>query len=711
MLRTKLLGGAAAFCLSAPALAQEAQPPESPSEAQSEAQTNRDSVPDPHGSHDFHESEGQEIVVTGFRRERRDILSGTSVLSAEELTRELRPTIGETLARQPGVSATSFGPNASRPVLRGFQGERVRVLTDGIGSLDASNTSTDHAVAINPLTAERIEVLRGPSALLFGSAAIGGVVNVIDARIPRRLPQEPAHVEGILTYGSAADERSANGTIDIPIAGKFVLHFDGNYSKTDDLEIGGFVLSPARRAEAAASADPEIRELASLRGRLPNTSARTFDVAAGAAYVSGHNNVGFSVNRYDSLYGVPVRFALEPGEEAEEVRIDVKQTRVDGRAEFELGNGLVESVRLRTGYADYRHDEIEDTGEIGTTFFNEGYEGRLEFVQRTRNGWGGGFGAQFYRRSLDVIGEEKFLPPSTTRQFGLFALQTFDLGAIRAEAGARYEHTVARAAADVDIGNAATRRSFNAYSGSLGASYDLGGDVRFGLNASHSQRAPSAEELFAGGPHAGTQAFEIGDADLKKEKSWGLEATLSGRGEGYSFGASAFHSWFDDYIYQQLTDEMEDGLPVFENRQNDARYYGLELEGSVKLAQIGRYAINLDGVADFVRATIDGVGPAPRIPPFRLLGGIEAQSDDIQARLEVERVAAQERLAEFETRTDGYTMVNASVSFKPFEGNASTILLSANNIFDVDARRHASFLKDFAPLAGRDLRITARISF
>jgi iron complex outermembrane receptor protein len=711
LLRISLIGSAAALGLSIPAAAQEAPPPEGAAEAQAEAQANRDSLPDPHGSHDFHEADGAEIVVTGFRRQRRDVLSGTSVLTAEELTRELRSTIGETLAGQPGVSATSFGPNASRPVLRGFQGERVRVLTDGIGSLDASNTSTDHAVAINPLTAERIEVLRGPSALLFGSAAIGGVVNVIDARIPRRLPQEPAHVEGILTYGSAADERSANATIDIPLAGKIVLHFDGNYSKTEDLEIGGFVLSPARRAEAAASGDSEIRELANLRDKLPNTAARTWDIAAGAAYVSGHNNVGLSVNRYDSLYGVPVRFALEAGEEAEEVRIDVKQTRFDGRAEFELGNGFVDSVRLRGGVADYRHDEIEETGEIGTTFFNEGYEGRLEIVQRARNGWGGGFGAQFYRRSLDVIGEEKFLPPSTTRQFGLFALQTFDLGAIRAEAGARYEHTVARAAADADIGNAATRRSFNAFSGSLGASYDLGGNVRFGLNASHAQRAPSAEELFAGGPHAGTQAFEVGDADLRKEKSWGLEATLSGSGEGYSFGVSAFHSWFDDYIYQQLTDEVEDGLPVFENRQNDARYYGVELEGSVKLAQVGGYAINLDGVADYVRASIDDVGPAPRIPPFRLLGGLEAQSDDVQARLEVERVAAQERLAEFETRTSGYTMVNASVSFEPFEGNASTILLSANNIFDVDARRHASFLKDFAPLAGRDLRITARISF
>ena len=203
-------------------------------------------------------------------------------------------------------------------MLRGFQGERVRVLTDGIGSLDASNTSVDHAVAINPLTADRIEVLRGPAALLFGSAAIGGVVNVIDARIPRAVPDEPVHAEGIATYGSAANERSINGAVDVPIGSNFVAHVDGNYSKTDDLEIGGFVLTPDLRAQAAASADPAIQDLANLRGRLPNTAARTYDIAAGAAYISGENNVGFSVNRYDSLYGVPVRYSLDPAVEAEE---------------------------------------------------------------------------------------------------------------------------------------------------------------------------------------------------------------------------------------------------------------------------------------------------------------------------------------------------------------------------------------------------------
>ena len=713
MLRISLLGSAAALCLSSTAFAQEqAAPAQSSEQAQAEVQANQDSVPSTQTrAPDFHATDNQDIVITGFRRPRGDVLSGTSVVTAEELTRELRPTIGETLARQPGVSATSFGPNASRPVLRGFQGERVRVLTDGIGSLDASSTSVDHAVAINPLTAERIEVLRGPAALLFGSGAIGGVVNVIDARIPRRVPNEPAHFEGLATYGSAANERSINGTVDMPVAEKFVLHLDGNYSKTDDLEIGGFVLSHQRRAEAAASPDADIRALADLRDRLPNSAGRTFDVAAGAAYVSGENNVGFSYNRYDSLYGIPVRYSLEPGVEAEQTRIDIKQDRFDGRAEFDLGSGFLDSVRFRSGYADYRHNEIEESGEIGTTFLNKGLEGRLEFVQSTKDGWGGGFGAQYFQRKFDVIGEEKFLPKNKTQQLGLFTVQTFDLGAVRAEAGARYEHTVVRAEQDLDLGNPRLKRSFNAVSASAGASYALGGGVRIGLNASHSQRAPSAEELFANGPHAGTQSFEAGNPDLKKEKSWGLEGTLRATGNGYSFGASAYHSWFNDYIYQQLTGEIADELPVFQNRQNDARYYGFEIEGSMRLASAGGFDIVADTVMDYVRATIDNDGPAPRIPPFRILGGLEAQSEGVQARLEVERVSKQNRLADFETRTSGYTMANASVSFKPFKDNASSILLSANNIFDVDARRHASFLKDFAPLAGRDLRVTARIAF
>jgi iron complex outermembrane recepter protein len=663
-----------------------------------------------HGDHDIADAD---IVVTGLLvRDKLDVLSGTSVLTAEDLTRELKPTIGETLSHQAGVSATSFGPNASRPVLRGFQGERVRVLSDGIGSFDVSNTSVDHAVVINPLTADRIEVLRGPASLLYGSSAIGGVVNVIDSRIPRSIPEEGFHVDGIGTYGSAANERSGGVRVDAPLSDKIVLHFDGTYTKTGDLRTGGYILTPALRAAAIASGDPDTAALADLKGKLPNSAGRTWEVAGGAALITSNGNMGVSVSHYDSLYGVPVRYSVDPTVEAEEVRLDVKQTRVDFRSEINPVSGFITAIKFRGGYADYKHNEIDDTGAIGTTFLNDGWEGRLELAQKKMGGWEGAFGAQFFLRNLNIIGDEKFLPKSETAQLGLFTVQSYDFGAVRAEAGARVEKSTLSANADADLGNPDYRRSFTTLSGSLGANLEFTPGWRVGINTSYTQRAPSAEELFANGPHAGTQAFEIGNPAFAKEKSTAVELSLRGGGDGYSLSASVYNSWFKDFIFEAATGAIQDDLPVFQFGQANARYYGAEIEASLKLAQLGNYAVNIDGVGDFTRARINSFGPAPRIPALRLLGGLEAQSDTLTGRVEVEWVDGQDRIAAFETTTKGYTMTNASISFKPFGAdNDSSLMVSANNIFDVNARRHASFLKDFAPLAGRDFRVTARFSF
>ncbi len=690
-MRRVLFATAASLCVISPAMAQDAEQTE----------------------HGDHVTSGAEIVVTGiFARDRSDILSGTSVLTAAELTRSLKPTLGETLSHQAGVSATSFGPNASRPVLRGFQGERVRVLSDGIGSFDVSNTSVDHAVVINPLTADRIEVLRGPSALLFGSSAIGGVVNVIDSRIPRSVPDEAIHVDALATYGSAANERSGGARIDVPLSDKFVVHFDGTYTKTANLRTGGYILTPALRAAASASGDPDIATLANLKGTLPNSAGRTWEVAGGAALITSNGNLGFSVSHYDSLYGVPVRFSVDPTVEAEEVRLDVKQTRVDVRGEVNPASGFLEAIKFRSGFADYKHNEIDDTGAVGTTFLNDGWEGRLELVQRARGGWRGAVGGQFFLRNLNIIGDEKFLPKSETQQYGLFTLQSIDLGSVRTEAGGRIEKSILSASADADLGNGDLRRSFTALSGSLGASLEVAAGWRIGFNTSYTQRAPSAEELFANGPHAGTQAFEVGNPTFSKEKSTGAELTLRGTGDGYRLSASLYHSWFKGFIFESPTGAIVNDLPVFQFSQSDARYYGAEFEASVRVAQLGSYAINVDAIGDYTRAKIKNGGNIPRIPALRLLGGIEAQSEKVNGRVEVEWVNGQSRIAAFETPTKGYSMVNASLGFTPFDGDDTTsITLSANNIFDVAARRHASVLKDYAPLAGRDLRVTLRAAF
>jgi iron complex outermembrane receptor protein len=669
----------------------------------------------------YHDGQPSDIVVTALiPRAQGDILSGTSVVTGAELTRSLRTTIGETLAKQPGVSSTSFGPNASRPILRGFQGERVRILTDGVGSFDVSNTSVDHAVAINPLTADRIEVMRGPAALLYGSSAIGGVVNVIDSRIPRRVPDEPIHVEGLATYGSAADERTVSGEIEAPITQHFVVHFDGTWSKTDDLRIGDYLLTKPLRTIGAASEDPQVRDEAQLRGRLPNSAAESWEVAGGFALINEGGNLGVSVSHTDNRYGVPARLDVTGEEDPEQVTLAMKQTRADWRGEIATGGNILETIRVRGGWADYQHQEIEDTGAVGTTFYNQSIENRIEFVQAKHGGWQGASGLQYFTRRFSAVGEEKFLPKAETSQFGIFTLQSLDLGDTRLEAGARYEMTDLHSDADADLFTPGYKRSFDALSGSLGISQQLAPRWRVGLNLSRSERAPSAEELFARGNHAGTQAFELGSPDFGKEKSWGAEATLRGGGSGYSFSLAAYHNWFKGYIYDSIVDDSvcmaANGgetleFPCFAYAQADARYYGFEAEATVKLAQVGDYAVNLDGVADYVRATIKGNGPAPRIPPLRLLGGLELASDRLTARGEVEHAFAQDRISTSETPTEAFTLVNASLSFKPFASSDRTsITLSANNIFDVDARRHASVLKDFAPLSGRDLRVTARFS-
>ena len=715
MLRLTLLAGTAAILL-LPASAL----------AQSTATTNTQTPPVA-GSSQHQDSEN--IIVTApFVRE-LDVLAGTSVLTGADLQRELRPQLGETLTRLPGVSATSFSPGASRPVLRGFQGERIRVLTDGIGSIDVSNTSADHAVTIDPLTAERIEVLRGPAVLLFGGQAIGGAVNVIDRRIPRAVPENGAHFDVIGLYGSAADERSIGGAADVAVGTSgLVLHVDGTFRKTDDLKVGGFVLSPELRAEQLEIAEEELEEghpeeaaealeLAEQRGRLPNSATEQKTAGAGLAFIRDGFNLGASVSWFNTDYGVPSRPGAghhhegEGGEEEEEhgeeaVTIGLEQVRFDFRGEFELGSGFLDRIRLRFGAADYEHTEFE--GEVvGTIFKSNGLEGRLEFVQRDRNGWRGASGIQYFSRDFVAIGAEAFVAPNETRQLGLFTLQEFQLGQIGLEAAARYEHS------DVSSDEVGVDRNFHAFSGALGASYEVAPRTRIGVNLSRTERAPAAEELFSNGPHIATQAFEIGDPALSKEKSWGAEAFVRVQGDRFSLSATAFANWFDDFIFQSATGEEEDDLPVFQYLQRDARYHGFEAEASATLFEAAGFKFVADGVADYVRATVrEGGGPVPRIPPLRLLGGLEAQSATIDGRIEAEWVDDQERVAAFETRTEGHTLVNASIAWRPWgRQREAALLLSANNIFDVDARRHASFTKDFVPLAGRDIRISARLSF
>lgn len=658
----------------------------------------------------FHEAIPEAIVVTApFRLNRADLLSSVSVVTGAELVRDLRSTIGETLARQPGVSATSFGPSASRPILRGLQGERVRILTDGIGAFDVSNTSVDHAVAINPLLAERIEVVRGPASLLFGSSAIGGVVNIIDTRIPRRVPDEFAHLEAIGGYGSAADEWFVGGALDVPVAGKLVLHADGSYRDTGDLRIGGPVLSQTLRDQAIVNGLPE---LAQLSGRLPNTKSEFKDFAGGLTYIDDGGSLGIAVSRLENTYGVPIRFSVDPEAPVDAVSLAIEQTRLDARGEVAM-TGLFESLRVRFGYADYRHAEITTEGAIGTQFFNTSFEGRAELNQTKRGAWRAVYGAQVVHRDFNVVGDEAFVPRNLTDQVGIFTLHSLDFGAVRAEIGGRYEHGDVKSRDGVfPAGPVSYKRNFDVWSGSVGASLGLGGDWRGAISLSRSERAPAAEELLANGPHAGTQAFEIGNPDFKTEKSLGGEISLRGGGRGYTVSIGGYYNDFEDYIDLVPTGDIEDGLPVFQFIQAGARYWGLEGEASLVLGRVGGFDLSADALGDYTSARIKGFGPAPRIPPFRVRGGLQARSDRFVLRGEVEHSGRQDRIAVFETATAAFTLINASIAFRPLGAhNPTSITLEGSNLTNANARRHASFLKDYAPLAGREVRATARLSF
>src|SRR6478672_5494339 len=437
----------------------------------------------------------QAITVTGARHRRDDVIGEVQVLSGSELDAQRRPSLGETLAKLPGVSVAGSGPNAAKPVLRGESGTRVRVLTDGIGSLDVSASSSDHAVAINPLTAESIEVLHGPAALLYGSSAVGGVVNVVDARIPRRQPDGPIHFSGLAGFGSAANEKLLNGEADVALGGHFVGHVDLNWTKSGDLDIGGHVLSKPLREQALASPDPDIRALADLKGTLPNSDGRTFEAAGALGYVDGKLNLGVSVTRHTAFYGVPIRFSLDPSVEAEQTHIDVHQTRYDARAEVPVESGLLAMVKIRGGYSDYRHAEIGADGTAGSQVFSKGGEGRAELVQRdTAGGWGGTSGIQLFDVRQHIEGDEQYLPPSRDQRLGLFTLQHVEHGPLRLEAGVRFEHARLDANANAATANPDLSRRFSTLSLSAGGTYAVARDWKLGLSVARSARAPGVDE-------------------------------------------------------------------------------------------------------------------------------------------------------------------------------------------------------------------------
>lgn len=654
-----------------------------------------------------------QIIVTAspIARSSEETIVGVTVVSRDDLERNLESSIGETLRRQPGISSTFFGPGASRPVIRGLGGDRISILDSGIGSIDASSTSPDHAVAVEPATAEKIEIVRGAATLLYGSSAAGGVVNVFSGRIPSALPENG--VDGALRIGgSTADEGiEAAGGFDVTLAeigdGGLVFHGEGAYRRADDYKIPGFAHSARLRAIEAA--DPLGPGPDPTRDREPNSDIESKGGSAGLSYVFGSGFAGVSATALNSFYGIPGSDEALP--DGSGPHIDLRQRRLDFDSAIEENFGLFKKVKLRVGYADYTHTEIEPDGEPATVFANEGVEGRLELVDKTIDAAGGAIdgalGVQWRLRDFSAIGEEAFLPPVKTRQIGVFALEEYARGVLRLEAGGRFERTNHDASAN------ATELDFDAWSVSLGAGVAPFDGFFVGVTGLRTERAPSAEELFSNGPHLATGAFEVGDPTLGVETARGVEATMKLGDDSRSLVINGFYTSYRDFIFENATglDADVDGelIPIFAFIASDAVFKGFEAQLDGELFRLGPFHVHGHAAVDYVRATAEGsaTGDLPRIPPLSGLFALEANSAHLDVRGEIEYAAMQERTGANELPTDGYTLYNLYLTLRPFGAESGLAArIAAVNLTNEDARLHTSFLKDVAPLPGRNVKLS-----
>lgn len=673
-----------------------------------------------------HDHLDDEIIVTGspLGHPEHESIIAASVLTEDDLAQLSPASIGELLRREPGMSSTFFGPAASRPIIRGLGGDRIRVLDSGIGSIDASSVSDDHAVAIEPAQAKRVEIVRGPASLYYGSSAAGGVVNVFDGRIPDSVPEDS--IDGALRIGlgSVDDSVESAGAFDLLLGriggAALVLHGEGAFRRTDDYAIPGFAESARQMALEEAEGPEEEGEEEEAFGILENSDLETKNGAIGASLVFEDGFIGVAVKTTRANYGVPgahhheehdeehgdgVEHDEEGEEEEETVRIDLEQERIDLMGELRKDFLIFQTAKIRFGYGDYVHQELEGD-EIGTVFANEGHEGRLELVEKEFGNFRGATGFQYRHRDFSAIGDEAFTPPNVTDQFGLFTVREYELEKWHVQVAGRYEHT------DVEAATVGLQRDFDTFSISSGIGFEPNENVFLGVNGFRTERAPAPEELFSDGPHLATNAFEIGDPDLGVETALGVEATFHADFGPLSATVNGFYTDYDDFVALLPNGLEEDELPVFEFIARDAKFRGFEAELEATLIEAGDLTLLGNAQIDYVRASFAGGEDVPRIPPLRVITGVAAKSTYVDLSAEIEIAAAQNRTSSFELATDGYEAVNLGLTFRPMgDRGGPSILLRAQNITDEEIRQHTSFLKDVAPMPGRNFQIALRGAF
>ena len=610
-----------------------------------------------------------------------DMVTPVTSIGGAELVRTRQSTLGETLSSMPGITSSHFGAGASRPIIRGMDGPRVKILSDGSEIQDASTISPDHAVAFEPVLAERIEVLRGPSALAYGGGAVGGVVNILDRKVPTVMPANG--LEGSAEVRANSASREKTGAFEVTAgSGNVAVHVEGVKRDADDYRVG--------------------KDWQGGR-RVPGSYKESETGTVGMSWVGKDGYLGAAFTKERGEYGIPGHSFENEAGQLEVPVVNLDSERWDIRGEYRNPVTGIERVRLRASFTDYIHDEVEGSA-VATTFKNKGHDGRLEFVHAPVKGWHGVFGLQSTRRDFSAIGAEAYVPPTLTQKHAAFVTEEYKLGAVRFEAAVRHEWQ------DVTAQVAKPASETRGTSASVGAVWKFAPEYSLGTSLSHTHRLPTAEELYADGPHLATNTYEIGDPALIKETSNNIDLTLRKFAGATTFSLSAFHNQIGDYIYSRTRGEFE-GLQLINYAQRDATFTGLEGEIGRKLTT----SITATLYGDVVRARFDegpGSQNIPRTPAHRIGVRLEGEWGALNGTAELVRVGKQDKLAEFETETAGYTTLNLSTHYATRIGTLPAQWYARlNNATNKLAYSHTSFIKNYAPLTGRNLSAGLRVLF
>jgi len=650
---------------------------------------------------------------------------------------ERATTIGDALADELGVYSNQFGTGASRPVIRGQDGPRVKVLQHASETADVSTLSPDHAVTVDPILAKQVEVIRGPSTLLYGAGTVGGLVNVTDQKIPTQMPEDGLEGTVGLRYNSGSDEKLASAGVTAGIGENFALRVEGSKRKANDyIAHAGYFTEHSHHEEDENG--NEIEEIHREKARrVDNTFAEGQTVNIGGSWIHDRGFVGLSYSNRQDQYGLPGHSheyhdchphgnelhcgghgpAPQPDPNAVEEEhahggpwVDLESHRYDMRTELNNPFAGFDKLRAHASFTDYEHDELEEN-EVISNFKSKGYDARLELIHVPVAGWEGVIGTQYSQQKINLAGgadeheghshSSVLMADTKTEKYSLFGLEHKQIGDVHVELGARVEHQ------KIDVDSTQKNYSDTGVSGSAAANWEFAPNYKLSVVGSHQQRLPLAQELYADGVHFATNTYERGNQDLDVEKSNNLELGLHYEGDKLDYHVHVYHNWFDNYIYGSTTDSEGD-FRLVDYTQDKARFYGTEAQAGYQINDM--YKLSVFG--DYVRGKIEGEN-APRVPAGRLGTKVEADfADGWSGLAEYYHVFNQDKIASYEDETQGYNMVNLGLSYANTiaDKNAYRVYFKANNLLDDQVYSHTSFLSNI-PQVGRNFTVGVQYDF